>query len=168
MLKSLLGHKSFARFSTLAAVLSLSVLGTLQAAQSEPQNPGQDTYRALLNQGATQLGINSSFGKTIQMFDKPGTLNFTWKTAVQGAIGGKWAVTDGPNGPTLKSGVVLPAPLPGKTGTFAIDFCKIAAPEAPEILKHYYVRIVPVNAKYQALGLPSDSVDISYLRSPKE
>jgi hypothetical protein len=164
MFKSLLRTNRLARLLTLAAVVSLTAAGTMQAAHSEE---GQlPNFQQMMDTHATQLGVDANFKNTLQMIDKPSTITFTWKTSLPGVAGGKWQVTDNPKGGPLKTGLVLGAP-PAKGATFTIDFCKIAPSEAPSVLKHYYVRIVPVNAKYQPAGMPSDSVDITYLRGEK-
>jgi hypothetical protein len=168
MLKRLLGQNSVARLSALAAVVSIS-LGAIQTANCEPAQNGQPipNLQSMLDFNATQLGVGSNLTRTLAMIDKPQTVSFNWKTTVNGAVGGKWQVTDKPKGPALKTGIALGAPEAGKLGTFKIDFGTIAPAEAPALLKHYYVRIVPLNEKYQPIGMPSESVDITYVKGDK-
>jgi hypothetical protein len=163
MLNSLLGKTPEVRLLSLAAVVSISAVGSMQAAHSQD---GLPNFQQMMDTHATQLGVGSNFAKTLAMVDKPQTVTFTWKTSLPGVGGGKWQITDSPKGSPLKTGVVLGAP-PTNGANFNVDFTQIAPHEAPTLLKHYYVRIVPINAKYQPAGMPSDSVDITYIKGDK-
>lgn len=166
MSKSLLGKKGSVFAATLAAAVSLCMMSATQSAQSAPSQGSQPSTgtQILQNLGTTYLGVNGNWTRQITMLDAPKAIAFQWATTAPNAVGGRWQITNSPTGSPLKTGTVSGAPGAGQSAQFTVDFTGIVPSTAPTILQHYYVRVVPVNASNQTCGMPSNSVDVQYVR----
>lgn len=159
------GKKGFFKVALLASIITLSALAPCQTAQSAPDQQGAFTAQ-MFGYGSTQIGFGPKLA-TRATINVTKNVSFNWKTKVPNAAAVKWAVTDSPKGKALATGIVNGAPAPGQIGTFEIDFSKFTATEPPATAKLYFVRVIPLDAKQQALALPSDSAEVVYVKLAK-
>jgi hypothetical protein len=110
---------------------------------------------------------NSTAGNTLQMIDTPRTVDLLWNSNAPNCVAGLWQVTDNPTGKPLLTGISNASSQPGQTSQFSINFTKIESSYfqiTRGSSKHFYVRIVPLNSHNQAIGLPSQLIDVLFLK----